>query len=85
MDPQDFGFLESDPQKFADPWIRIQGAKYQPKTAKKAVLLLKSKSELLKKEIIKMSSFLNGSSRFRIKIYEKKIKQKQGEHHVMSK
>jgi len=35
-------------------------------------LLLKPKSELLKKrEIIKISSFLNGSSSFRIKIREK--------------
>jgi len=29
--------------------MRIQGAKYQPKTAKKTFLLLKLKSELLKK------------------------------------
>ena len=42
LDPQDFGFLDPDPQKYADP--RIQGVKYQPKT-----------------EIIKISSFLNGS------------------------
>ena len=35
MDPQDFGFLDPDPQKYADPRIRIQGVKYQPKTAKK--------------------------------------------------
>ena len=57
--------------------IRIQGVKYQPKTEKKTFfLLLKPKSELLKKrEIIKISSFLNGSSSFRIKISEK-IKQK---------
>ena len=34
-DPQDFGFLDPDPQKYADPRIRIQGVKYQPKTAKK--------------------------------------------------
>ena len=33
MDPQDFGFLDPDPQKYADPRIRIQGAKYQPKIA----------------------------------------------------
>ena len=26
LDPQNFGFL--DPEKYADPWIRIQGAKY---------------------------------------------------------
>ena len=35
LDPQDFGFLDTDPQKYADPRIRIQGVKYQPKTAKK--------------------------------------------------
>ena len=35
------------------------------------MLLLKPKSELLKKEIIKISAFLNGSSSFRIKISEK--------------
>ena len=53
MDPQDFGFLDQDPQKYADP---RQGAKNQQKTAKKAFLLLKLKSELMKKrEIIKIS------------------------------
>ena len=31
LDPQDFGFLDPDPQKYTDPRIRIQGAKYQPK------------------------------------------------------
>ena len=46
-DPQDFGILDLNPQKYADPRIRIQGVKYQPKTAKK-MLLLKPKSELLK-------------------------------------
>ena len=35
LGPQDFDFLDSDPQKYADPRIRIQGAKYQSKTAKK--------------------------------------------------
>ena len=33
-DPQDFGFLDPDPQKYADLQIRIQGEKYQPKTLK---------------------------------------------------
>ena len=37
LDPQDFGFLDMDPQKYADPRIRIQGVKYQPKTAKKTL------------------------------------------------
>ena len=72
MDPQDFGFLDPDPQKYADPRIRSQRVKHRPKTAKKN-LLQKPKSERLKKrEIIKISSFLNGSSSFRIKISEKK-------------
>ena len=34
LDPQDFGFLDPDPQKYTDLRIRIQGAKYQPKTLK---------------------------------------------------
>ena len=49
-DPQDFGFLDPDPQKYADPRIRIQGVKYQPKTEKKHFLLLNPKSKLLKKK-----------------------------------
>ena len=35
LDLEDFGFLDLDPQKHGDPRIRIQGVKYQPKTAKK--------------------------------------------------
>ena len=50
MDPQDFGFLDPDPQKYADPWIQIQGVKYQQKTAKKNLILQNPKSELLKKK-----------------------------------
>ena len=40
LDTQDFGFLDPDPQKYADPRIQIQGVKYQPqpKTAKKNVV-----------------------------------------------
>jgi len=68
---QDFGLLDPYPQKYADPRILIQGVKYQPKTSKKTFLLLKLNSKLLKKEIIKISSFLNGSSSFRIRISEK--------------
>ena len=34
LDPQDFGFLDPEPQKYADPRIRIQGNKCKPKTAK---------------------------------------------------
>jgi len=60
LDPQDFGFLDPNP----DPRGKIS-----IKNCKKNFLLLKPKSELLKKrEIIKISSFLNGSSSFRIKI-----------------
>ena len=47
--------MDPDPQKYKDPRIRIQGAKYQPKTAKKSFLLFKPKCELLKKEIKKVS------------------------------
>ena len=37
LDPQDFGFLDpdTDPQKYADTRIQIQGVKFPPKTAKK--------------------------------------------------
>ena len=58
LDPQDFGFLDPDPRE-----------KLSTKNCKKTFLLLKPKSELLKKREI--SSFLNGSSSFRIKICEK--------------
>ena len=56
LDPQDFGFLDPDPQKYVDPRFRIQGTKYQPKTAKKK-LITKPKSELLKKREIIISDF----------------------------
>ena len=70
MDPQDFGFLDLDPQKYGvtDPDPR---GKISTKNYKKNFLLLKPNSELLKKEIIKTSSFLNDSSSFRIKISDK--------------
>ena len=63
LDPQDFGFLYLDPetQKYADPRIRIQGAKYQPKTLKTQIWTNE------KREIIKISWFLNGSLSFSIK------------------
>ena len=66
------------PGKYADPRIRIQGAKYQPKNCKKKTFFTsKSKIWTLKKrEIIKISSFLNGSSSCRIKICEKKLNKK---------
>ena len=47
----------------------------QPKTAEKNLLLSKPKSELFKKrEIIKISLFLNGSSSLSIKMSEKNKK-----------
>ena len=70
FDPQDFGFLESDPQKYANPRIRIQGAKYQPKTERKKITLKTQIWNIKKREIIKISWFLNGSSSFSIKISE---------------
>ena len=48
LDPQDFGLLDPDPQKYADPQIRIQGQNINKKLQKK-ILISKSKSELLKK------------------------------------
>ena len=48
-DPQDFGFLDPDPQKYADLRIWIKGGKYHPKTEKN-FFTFKPKSELLKKE-----------------------------------
>ena len=70
--PEDFGFLYPGPQKYADPRTRIQGVKYQPKTAKKEILLKKPKADFFfKREIIRISSFLNGSTSLRIKISEK--------------
>ena len=86
LGPPDFGFLDPDPdpQKYADPRIRIQVVKNQPKTVKK-ISLLKPKSELLKKRNIKkISSFLNGSSSLRIKISEKN-KQKFENYFLFSK
>jgi hypothetical protein len=47
LDPQDFSFLDPDPNP---------RGKNQPKTAKKTFLLLKPKSELLKKREIKKIS-----------------------------
>jgi hypothetical protein len=37
LDPQDFGFLDLDPPKYADSGIRNQEVKYQLKTAKKTI------------------------------------------------
>ena len=48
-DPQDFGFLDLDPQKYADPRIRIQGAKSHTKPAI-YFLLSKHKSQLFTNE-----------------------------------
>ena len=52
--------------------MRIQGAKYQPKTAKNKNFTLKTQVWTIeKREIIKISWFLNGSSSLSIKICEK--------------
>ena len=53
LDPQDFGFLDPDPDLDPDPRGKIQ-----PKTGKKT---------FKKREIIKISPFLNCSSSFKIK------------------
>ena len=54
-----------------DPDPRVK--KNNQKLQKKTFLILRPKFELLKKrEIIKISSFVNGSSSFRIEISEKK-------------
>ena len=72
MDPQDFGFLDPDPEKYADPRIR-KGEKYQPKIAKN---LFTHKTQFLtfEKEILKMSCSMNGFSSLGIKVSEKKTK-----------
>ena len=49
MDPTDFDFLDPNWQKYSDLRIRIQGARYQPKTEEKKLLISKPKSELLKR------------------------------------
>ena len=67
-----FGWI----RKILASWIRIriQGVKYQTKTAKKNFFTPKTQIwKFEKREIIKMSWFLNGSSSFMIKISEKKI------------
>ena len=47
---------DPDPQKYADPLILIQGAKYQPKTATKKNVTIKTKVLTIKKsENIKIS------------------------------
>ena len=70
LDLEDFGFLDLDPQKHGDPRIRIQGVKYQPKTAKKNFY---PKTQILTFEKREISSFLNDPSSLRIKICEKKL------------
>ena len=76
LDSQDFGVLDPDLQKYAYPRIQIQGAKYHPKTAKKNVDCQTPNLNYWKREIIKFSWFLNGSSSISIQISEqnKKIK-----------
>ena len=53
----------------------ILGAKYQPKTANKNILLSNPKSEILKRnKFIRISLSLNSTSRFSIKVTKKKKK-----------
>ena len=44
---QNFGFLDPDPLKYVHPRIRIQGAKYLPKTE---IFFILKPEELLNKE-----------------------------------
>ena len=65
-----FCFL--DPLKFADPQIRIQGENINLKLLKKKLVLLQTPNlNYWKKEIKKMSRFLNVSWSFSIKISKK--------------
>ena len=70
------GFLDPDPcpdpEKYADPRIRIQGAKYQPKTGAK--IFSAQNLNLLKKRDCQKCHSLNGSYSFSIKITEKRKK-----------
>ena len=50
LDPQDFDFLDSDPQKYADSRLRIEGVKYQPKTTKKNFFTPKTQIWTFQKE-----------------------------------
>ena len=52
MNPQHFGFLDPDPQKYANSRFRIKGAKCRPESANKNLLLLKPKSEINKLKIL---------------------------------
>ena len=45
LDPQDFGFLDPDPQKYANPLLRIQDAKYQQKLQKKIFIKFQHKNK----------------------------------------
>ena len=63
LNPQHFGFLDPDPQKYADPRIRFQGQINNQK--------LKLKSELLKKERLSKMSALNKTSSCCIKKVKK--------------
>ena len=49
--------MDPDPQKYKDPRIRIQGAKYQPKTAKKVSYSLNPNLSYWKKRLKKFPDF----------------------------
>ena len=58
MNPQNFGIMDPDQQKYGDPRIRIQVTKYHPKTAKKTKFTLKTKNRTIKKRDYKKISDL---------------------------
>ena len=77
LDPQEFVFLDPDPdlQKYADPQIRIQSVKYQPKTAKKTFFTPKIKIRTFEKKR-DYKNFLIPEWFIKDKNMRKKIKQK---------
>ena len=69
---QHFGFLDPNPPKYADPRIRFQGAKCQPKYVKINFAHLKTIIRTVQKnKNIKFSLSLNGSSSLSVKISKK--------------
>ena len=66
-DPQEFGFLDLDPQKYADPRIRIQAKNWKK-------IMHAQSPNLKKREIIRIFLSMNCSSSFSLKISEKKMK-----------
>jgi len=63
--------MDRDPYKYADPRIRIQGGQNIKKNIQKKFTLKPQNWTIKRREIIKISGFLNGSSSSSIKISEK--------------